>query len=113
MSTGSSSYQQLPSFDELMQLAKQDPTAFDELKANMCVACIESASPDMQLRLRAQQSHIDLIVSRSKNPIHANVLLRKELLTQFQKFREALCGECDVEKEAEIVPFKSKTEDWR
>ena len=113
MTTESAHYQQLPSFDELVSLAKDNPEAFDKLKANMCNACIESASPDMQPRLRAQQSHIDLVISQSKNPTHANILLRKELLCQFQKFREALCGEYEETKEAEVMQFRPKSEEWR
>ncbi|MDR9827734.1 DUF3135 domain-containing protein [Vibrio sp. FNV 38] len=113
MSVNSNKNRQLPSFDELVQLAKTDPKAFDQLKKNMCTECIQSSSPKMQKRLQAQQSHIDLIISRSKNPIHANVLLRKELLSQFQKFREALSGETVELKDAEVVTFRPRDETWR
>ncbi|MGL6316821.1 DUF3135 domain-containing protein [Vibrio sp. WXL103] len=103
----------LPSFDELAELAQKDPKAFDELKASLCQACIDASSPQMQQRLRAQQSHLDRLVSQSKNPIHANVLLRRELLVQFQKFRQVLSeGKLD-DKQGNVIEFRGREDSWR
>lgn len=104
--------QQLPPFDELVQLAKSDPEAFNQLKHDMCERMICSASETMQDRLRAQQSHIDLVVSRCKNPHHVNVVLMQELSGQVCKFQDALQGHCQFkESQSEnVVPFKPNKE---
>lgn len=100
--------QPLPPFDELVELAKTNPDAFNQFKQDMCEDMICSASVAMQDRLRAQQSHIDLVVSRCKNPDHTNVILMQELSCQMFKFREVLEGDCYSQKpnSAEIIPFK-------
>ncbi|UUM30447.1 DUF3135 domain-containing protein [Vibrio japonicus] len=99
----------LPSFDELVKLAEENPDAFDRLKRDMCKECIMSASESMQSRLWAQQSHIDLVISHCKNPNHVNVQLMKELVAQVRKFQDALTGEVEPESNADIVQFN----DWR
>ncbi|MBW3697318.1 DUF3135 domain-containing protein [Vibrio sp. T187] len=99
--------QPLPPFDELVELAK-NPDAFNQFKHEMCEEMICSASTGMQDRLRAQQSHIDLVVSRCKNPDHTNVVLMQELRCQMFKFQEVLEGDSYGHEEttADIIPFK-------
>ncbi len=43
--------QALPPFDELVELAQQDPEAFSRFKREMCQEMILSASDGMQNRL--------------------------------------------------------------
>ncbi|WP_172561705.1 DUF3135 domain-containing protein [Vibrio furnissii] len=106
--------QALPPFDELVELAQQDPEAFSRFKREMCQEMILSASDGMQHRLWAQQSHIDLILSQCKNPDHANVTLMRELSLQMAKFRDALDGEIVEEKpSADVIPFRPTFESWR
>ncbi|WP_299688547.1 DUF3135 domain-containing protein [uncultured Vibrio sp.] len=101
--------QKLPPFDELVQLAKSDPEAFNQFKQQMCEQMIGSASEVMQDRLRAQQSHIDLVVDRCKNPHHANVVLMQELRSQVGKFQDALKGRTGFEdpQPDNVVAFRS------
>lgn len=106
--------QTLPPFDELVELAQQDPEAFSRFKHDMCRAMILSASDGMQNRLWAQQSHIDLVVSHCKNPDHANVTLMRELSLQMAKFRDALDGDVmDEKSSADVIPFQPKSDSWR
>ncbi|MEZ8034204.1 DUF3135 domain-containing protein [Vibrio crassostreae] len=104
--------QKLPPFDELVQLAKSDPKAFNQFKHEMCEQMICSASESMQGRLRAQQSHLDLVVSRCKNPHHVNVVLMQELRCQVCKFQDAIQGRCTLEEPQpeNVVPFRPNTE---
>lgn len=102
--------QQLPSFDEMMALAAENPDAFEQFKQEMCDEMIQSASEAMKARLVAQQSHIDLVISRCKNPLHTNVVLMNELTKQMAKFRDALNSdgsELNTE-DAQIIPFTPK-----
>ena len=100
--------QPLPPFDELVELAKDNPEAFNQFKHEMCEEMICSASIAMQDWLRAQQSHIDLVVSRCKNPDHTNVVLMQELRCQVFKFQEILEGDSYYSEvpSADIIPFK-------
>ncbi|MDC5822056.1 DUF3135 domain-containing protein [Vibrio europaeus] len=104
--------QTLPSFDELMALAENNPEGFTQLKQNMCKEMILSASEEMQDRLWAQQSHIDRVVGSCKNPNQANVLLMRELVSQMVKFQDVLDGdvsEIDSQHSAQVIPL----DDWR
>ncbi|EJN6828670.1 DUF3135 domain-containing protein [Vibrio cidicii] len=102
--------QSLPSFDEMMTLAAENPAAFNQFKQAMCKEMILSASEAMRERLEAQQSHIDRVISRCKNPDHTNVVLMNELTKQMVKFRAALesDGKEPPHSEAQIIPFTAK-----
>ncbi|CAM3562334.1 hypothetical protein VA7868_00053 [Vibrio aerogenes CECT 7868] len=103
----SSSYLKLPPFEELVELAKQNPEAFAVFKRDICEEMILSASQKMQGRLWAQQSHIDRVVNSSKNPCHANVKLMQELSSQMRKFQNALnyTPEREPEYHADVIPL--------
>lgn len=96
---------ELPSFDELVELAESNPAAFDEFKQEMCEKVITFASVEMQPRLRAQQSHIDRVIKRCKNPYQTNVVLAQELSAQVGKFKDVLEGDIEAENSADIIPF--------
>lgn len=105
--------QVLPPFDDLVEMARNDPQGFTRFKQSMCQELIQSASDTMQQRLQAQQSHIDLLLSQCKNPDHVNVTLMRELSIQMAKFRSALDGELDDHHEAQVIPFRPRDEEWR
>lgn len=99
--------QTLPSFDELKTLAEQDPAALDALRIEMSQMIIDNASPEMQPRLQAQQSHINQVIASGKNPNHVNVLLRAELHKQIVRFSQALNAPQTLHQhQAEIKPFR-------
>ncbi len=103
----------LPSFDELMKLASENPEQFNTLKKELCRQLIDTSSEEMKPRLEAQQTHIDRVLSKAKNPIHANVLLRQELHRQIVKFSHALRGEENEQlTNATVIHFPPK-ESWR
>ncbi|CAE6881812.1 DUF3135 domain-containing protein [Vibrio alginolyticus] len=97
----------LPSFDELVRMAENDPEAFEQFRKDKAREMIEGASETMQPRLWAQQSHIDRVISNCKNPHHVNVVLMKELQKQVMKFRDALQGNLQPERTQNVLPFKS------
>lgn len=97
--------QTLPAFDELVELAENNPKSFDEFKHRMCEQAIKSASQEMQPRLRAQQSHIDRVISRCKNPYHTNLVLAQELRMQVNRYQELLDSDWEERPTATIIPF--------
>ena len=103
----------LPSFEELMAMAKEHPEQLSQLRQEWCERYIASCSSDMQPRLQAQQSHIERLLERASNPIHANVLLRQELHRQIVKFSQALNGGNDSPPcTADVIPFDRHSQ-WR
>ncbi|USD65469.1 DUF3135 domain-containing protein [Vibrio sp. SCSIO 43136] len=100
--------QTLPPFDELVELAENDPAAFDEFRQQMCEEMITCASTEMQPRLRAQQTHIERVIQTCKNPTHTNVTLMYELSSQMGKFRSALEGDIEPEHQATVIPFQPR-----
>ena len=103
--------QTLPTFDELMALAQDNPEAFNRFKKEMCEEMIQSASEEMQDSLWAQQSHNDRVIDHCKNPNHANVVLMRELVSQMSKFHDALEGEVS-DKNSQSVEL-ILLDDWR
>ncbi|PSW44851.1 DUF3135 domain-containing protein [Photobacterium phosphoreum] len=97
--------QSLPDFDQLVQLVATHPQQFALLRQQLIQQTIAQASPSMQLRLQAQQSHIDRLISHAKNPLHANILLQQELQRQLQRFNQALQSQSPP-RQAKILPLK-------
>ncbi len=97
----------LPPFDELVQMAKNNPDAFEQFRKEKAREMIEGASEAMQPRLWAQQSHIDRVIHNCKNPHHVNVVLMNELQKQVMKFKDALQGNPQPERTHNVVPFRA------
>ncbi|NOI67478.1 DUF3135 domain-containing protein [Vibrio sp. 99-8-1] len=97
----------LPSFDELVNLARENPDRFDQLKQSLCDDLIASSHTDNQPRLRAQQSHIDRLISKGKNANHVNVLLYKELMKQLGRFKQSLLSSSETTKD-NVLSFTAK-----
>lgn len=62
-------------FDEWATLAKTDPVAFAQHRADVIEAVIGSAPPERQAQLRRLQWRIDMERQRCSNPMHACVHL--------------------------------------
>ncbi|MDP5255798.1 MULTISPECIES: DUF3135 domain-containing protein [unclassified Vibrio] len=80
----------LPSFDELMVMAQQDPVGFDRFRQRACLRCILASSLPMRERLIAQQNHINRLIQHCKNPVHTNMVLMQELQKQVAKLKKSL-----------------------
>ncbi|WP_087023455.1 DUF3135 domain-containing protein [Thaumasiovibrio subtropicus] len=99
--------QKLPSFDEMMHMAEHHPDQLEALRTRMSEEVIDRANDAMKPRLRAQMSHIRRVISYSKNPNHANVLLMGELQTQLHRFSLALNDPAQLrEHQAEVFEIQ-------
>ncbi len=96
----------LPDFDVMAKLAQDDPEKFEQLRQQLIEETINQANSGMQPRLKAQQSHIDLIISRGKNPLHTTMLLRDELQRQLARFAQTL-QQPSAKENAVITPISS------
>ena len=59
----------LPSFDELLKLAKQSPEELEQLKRKLINEVIDSAGDSLKNRLKGLQFNIDMEIRRSKTPM--------------------------------------------
>jgi len=67
-------------FDYWMNLAKDDPSAFDEQRTNEVKTLIESAPEHMHRRLYGLQWRIDMEVKKGKNPMDSCLRVYRMML---------------------------------
>lgn len=63
----------LPDFDQLRNLAQNDPYGLDQLRQEYINDAIASAKPENRKNLTALQCHVDRTLSRASNPYHGLV----------------------------------------
>jgi hypothetical protein len=83
-------HNQIPNFDTLSTLAKQDPKRLDALKRDIIEAWIEQAPAEYQRRLRGLQFQIDMEVRRAKNPMDACIRVSNMMQDSFAELRDRL-----------------------
>jgi DNA polymerase II small subunit/DNA polymerase delta subunit B len=80
----------LPSFDEMVLLAKENPEKLESIKQEAIKKLISQAKPETQKRLEGLQFKIDCEVKKAKNPMAAVVKLSSMMHDSFSKLRESL-----------------------
>lgn len=102
----------LPSFDELMKLAQQDPNKLETLRQAWVEETIASAPDNFQRRLRGLQFQIDMEREKSSNPISACVRISQMMHEGLANLREAINKPEDKQPQqdnnlmaADIIPF--------
>lgn len=80
----------LPSFDELMQLAKTDPEGLEALRTRLVEELIASAPANYQRRLRGLQFRIDMERLRAHSPMAACIRISNMMHESLDRLRDAL-----------------------
>jgi hypothetical protein len=80
----------LPSQKELAQLARDDPQAFEALRAELIENAIQRAPERLQLRLRQLQFRIDGIRRLARTPLGALLKMQALMWDSFLRMNEAL-----------------------
>ena len=88
--SSSTAYSGLPSQKELMQLAREDPQAFETLRSELIENTILRAPERMQLRLRQLQFRIDGIRRLARTPLGALLKMQALMWESFLRMDEAL-----------------------
>ncbi|KAB2823214.1 DUF3135 domain-containing protein [Aliivibrio finisterrensis] len=99
----------IPSFDELKELAEKSPEQLEALRHKLSMEFIESLPEERQEQLLAQQSHIERIIKKGNNPNHVNILLGRELGKQFVRFADSLNKSIDENQAADVIQFPNAT----
>jgi hypothetical protein len=103
----------LPSFDELMKLALQDPDKLEALRQSLVEDTINSAPEHVQRRLRGLQFQIDMEREKASNPVSSCVRISKMMHDGLANLRAAMLKEPEEENVqsdtahpmAAIIPF--------
>lgn len=88
--SSSTAYSGLPSQKELMQLAQEDPQAFEVLRGELIENAILRAPERMHLRLRQLQFRIDGIRRLARTPLGALIKMQALMWESFLRMNEAL-----------------------
>lgn len=81
---------ELPCFDELSRLARDDPQALEALRGELVDECIGNAPEHLRLKLRRLQFRVDGVRRRSRTPLAAAVKLNVLMWVGFLEMNDAL-----------------------
>ncbi len=105
-----------------LELAKDDPEAFERARLEAIETFIASAPPEVQDRLRGLQCRIDLERRKAKTPLGAAVRLQSLMWDRFESLRAALNDLRDMDltapqpevkssRTAAVIPFRPSSGD--
>lgn len=80
----------LPDFDELVRLAKEDPEELERIRAEAVETLINKAPLESQRRLRGLQFQVDMERQKAKNPMDSCIRVSKMMHDSFNTLRDAL-----------------------
>lgn len=98
---------QLPSFDELQQLAKENPSQLEELRQRLAQQLIEQAPVTSRARLRGLQFQIDAQRHCAPQPLDACIKISDMMLDSLSRLNQVLEGTYpDTAKKAAVIDIK-------
>lgn len=80
----------LPSFNELVKMAKEDPDKLDQLQKKLCEELIQNAPQECQRKLRGTQFKVDMERRRARSPLAACMKISNMMQESFSQLREVL-----------------------
>lgn len=102
---------ELPDFDELVNLYKTDPDAFERLRKDLCDQLIESAPERMRQRLRGIQFKVDMTRLKARTPLSACLSLSQMMQDSLMELQSVLSNPGEflrnrTQTEAKVLPFR-------
>lgn len=103
----------LPSFESLVEIARDNPEQLDELRRAYTQANINSAPKHLRQRLRGLQFTIDSTLQSAKNPVARCVKLSRLLHESFDQLHWVLTEpvsylDTSSSTTAKVVPLKPR-----
>lgn len=101
----------LPSFDELLKLAQQDPEQLESLRQSCVDDIIDSAPAHFQRRLRGLQFQIDMEREKASNPVSSCVRISQMMHEGLANLHQVITQQPLPEKteasreDNKIIPF--------
>lgn len=81
---------EMPSFDEMVRLAKNDPEALERIRLQLIEETIAEAPESCHRRLRGLQFQIDMERRRAGNPMGACIRISKMMHDSLYTMRQTL-----------------------
>lgn len=98
----------LPDFDELAEMAQQNPDQLEALRLQMIEETISQAEEHKQRKLRGLQFHIDMEIRRAKSPMAACIKISEMMHHSLQNLRASLTSDAE---QANATSISSKIVD--
>jgi hypothetical protein len=101
----------LPSFDELLKLAQQDPDKLESLRQSCVDDIIDSAPEHFQRRLRGLQFQIDMEREKASNPVSSCIRISQMMHEGLANLHQVITQQPLPEKaetaleENKVIPF--------
>ncbi|BCL76518.1 hypothetical protein JHS3_22540 [Jeongeupia sp. HS-3] len=103
------SHVDLPDFDTLATLYRQDPGAFEALRTSLLQQALEQVEAPRRSRIEALLNRIEMQRRRAKNPLHATVIAHEMMWTSFLTMRYVLAhGERPQHPGAMVLQFPTR-----
>jgi hypothetical protein len=81
---------ELPDFDDLKEMAENNPEQLEQLRMEMCDRLIQEAPEKYRRKLRGLQFRIDMERRRAKSPMAACIAISGMMHDSFDRLRLAL-----------------------
>ena len=94
---------ELPSYDELVVIAKEDPERLEQIRKHFVEKQINQAPEHTRPRLRGLQFRIDGIRAIHKSPMGSCVEISRMMYESVGKLRDALTGQEVIEPEPQMA----------
>ncbi len=103
-------YRDLPDFDTLVTLHKEQPEELERIRTELTDAILENTTGDSRRRLQGLQFRINMELRRARTPEARFVKISSMMHEAFAELNHVLHhpeepGAADVNREARIIPF--------
>lgn len=95
----------LPAFDVLLDLARNDPEALEELRRNLTQSVIDAAPNEAnRRRLRGLQFRVDMERERAKTPLAATIRISELMCQSLAELHRTMVTTTEIELTEVIGP---------
>ncbi len=106
-------YRDLPDFDTLVTLHKEQPEELERIRTELTDAILENTTGDSRRRLQGLQFRINMELRRARTPEARFVKISSMMHEAFAELNHVLHhpeepGAADVNREARIIPFTKR-----
>lgn len=102
---------QLPDFDELLELAENEPEALEALRQQHIQALLDESCPRIRRRLQGLQFQIDGVRRSQRHPLGACIkissLMNQSMQSLISQLNDAT-AEYPERKNAVVLPFRPR-----
>jgi len=99
----------MPTFDEMVRLAKEDPETLERIRLKLIEETIAEAPDNCHRRLRGLQFQIDMERRRAGNPMGACLRISKMMHDSLYTMRQTLNAAIGESADEDILPLENSS----